>query len=81
MLLPTKHIRLSESIIGLASFVLVDLKFPKTIDSLWVDFRKSYTLRKYPSYHSFENLVVAVDFLYSIGAVNEDEYGRIIRCD
>lgn len=81
MLLPDKHIKLSESILGLGSFVLQNLTFPKQIDLLWKDLQKGYTSKDFPSYHSFENLVLAIDFLYSIGVIEVNRQGKIKKCD
>ncbi len=80
MLMPAKHIRLAESLIGLGSFVLDALASPRTIDELWNEFQNINNTRRFPAYHSFENLILAVDFLFIIGAVDEDREGRLIRC-
>ena len=57
MLLPGKHIKLSESIIGFGGFVLADLDKPKTLDRIWSDFEKVRDTDIFPSYQSFNNLV------------------------
>lgn len=81
MLMPDKHIRFAESLIGLGSFVLELLNEPRTIDELWVLFGRHRTSGKYPAPHSFENLVLAVGVLYAIGAVSEDEQSGVLsRC-
>jgi len=80
MLLPDKHIRLAESIIGLSGFALESLVAPKTIDALWAEFREVNNTYEFPAYHSFENLVLAIDFLFSIGAITEDSHGKLARC-
>ena len=80
MLMPDKHIKIAESLIGLGSFVLDALNAPKNIDSLWFDFQKVNNTELFPAYHSFENFILAVDFLFSIDAVKEDSQGRLLRC-
>ena len=80
MLLPNKHIRLADSLIGLGSFVLEALEQPKSIDALWKEFKETVNSKHFPAHHSFENLILAVDFLYSIGAVVEDKHGRLTLC-
>lgn len=80
MLLPDKHIKMSESLIGLGSFVVEDLATPKTIDEIWKGLQRAYTAGEYPVYQSFENLVLAIDFLYSIGIVTASRNGKIIKC-
>lgn len=79
MLLPAKHIRVSESIIGLSSFILSKLNKPRTIDSLWSEFKYAVENKKYPSHHSVENLVLAIDFLYIIGLVNVNDDGEVFQ--
>lgn len=81
MLMPDKHIKLSESLLGLGSYVLEALSAPQTIDDLWHSFCKARNTGTYPAQHSFENLVLAVDILYAIGAVAElDQSGVLRRC-
>jgi hypothetical protein len=80
MLMPDKHIRLSESLFGLGSFLLELLTTPKTIDELWRLFSKAVTGKKYPSQHSFENVVFAVDFLFAVGAVKLKSDGALEKC-
>lgn len=81
MLMPDKHIRFAESLIGLGSFVLESLDQPRSIDELWVIFGRHRQSGQYHAPHSFENLVLAVDVLYAIGAVTEDEpSGVLSRC-
>lgn len=65
MILPDKHISFAESLIGLGSFILDNLTSPKNIDSLWSDFEK-IRAKEYPAYHSFDNLVLAVNLLYTL---------------
>ncbi len=79
--MPDKHIRFAESLLGLGSFVLESLDEPQTIDELWELFGRHLRNGKYPARHSFENLVLAVDVLYAIGALTEDRHsGALSRC-
>ncbi|WP_370638741.1 ABC-three component system middle component 6 [Achromobacter sp. ES-001] len=81
MLLPDKHVKFSESLIGLGSHILELLDRPKTIDELWTVFESSCTHGSYPSKHSFENFVLAIDTLFAIGAIEETERsGTLRRC-
>lgn len=80
--MPDKHIKFSESLLGLGSFALEKLASPQTIDDLWVEFCKCRNNGAYPSPHSFENLVLAVDTLYAIGAIAPIGQDGILRlCD
>lgn len=81
MLMPDKHINFSESLLGLGSFVLDALTVPQTIDDLWDRYGKSWKAGNYPSPHTFENLVLAIDVLFAVGAVHEpDQSGVLRRC-
>jgi hypothetical protein len=79
MLLPAKHIKLSESLIGLSGFVLERLDKPRTVDALWSELGVAVDRNEYPAYHSFENLVLALGFLYSIDLIQLDDSGKISR--
>jgi hypothetical protein len=79
MLLPAKHIKLSEAFLGLSGFVLEKLDKPKTVDSLWSDLSVSVERNEYPAYHSFENLLLTLGFLYSIDLIQLDDAGKISR--
>jgi hypothetical protein len=80
LILPDKHIRVSESLVGLGGFVLRSLERPITIDELWSDFAKINNTKQFPAYHSFENLVMAVDFLFALGVIDQESSGRLFRC-
>ena len=80
MLMPDKHIKFAESLVGLGSFILEALEEPKSIDALWDAFRQARIDRKYPSPHSFESLVLAVDVLYAIGAIEPAKLGVLRKC-
>ena len=80
MLLPSKHINFAESILGLAGFLLPFLKEEKTLDELWKDFGKINKTKKFPAYHNFDNVVLAVDFLFIIGAIGITPKGKIQIC-
>lgn len=80
MLLPNKHIRTSESLLGLGSFLLELLSTPKTIDELWLELQKANEDNMFLAYHSLENLILTLGFLYSIGAIDEGYNGRIELC-
>lgn len=75
--MPTKHISFSESLLGLGGFVLSLLKEPKTIDDLWFVYQDFNNSSEFPSYHNFDNLILSVNLLYAIGAIDIDEFGII----
>ncbi|VVH56122.1 ABC-three component system middle component 6 [Bathymodiolus azoricus thioautotrophic gill symbiont] len=79
MILPTKHINFSQSLLGLGSYVLLQLQSPKSIDELWEKYEVDYENRIYLAKHSFDNLIMTLLFLYSIGSVLEKD-GVIKKC-
>lgn len=80
MLMPDKHIRVSESLLGLGSFVLEALCISRSMDELWGEFQEQARSGTYPAHHSFENLILAIDMLFSIGAVELDKNGNLTKC-
>ena len=76
MFLPTKHIRISESLIGLVRIIVKVLTEPMTIDRLWIKYSK-YNDKRFPAYHNFDNLVLSVNLLYIMGIVNINDKGEL----
>ncbi|MFA7239627.1 MAG: ABC-three component system middle component 6 [Sulfuricellaceae bacterium] len=70
-LLPHKHIRFCESLIGLAGYVRQLLETPKTIDDLYLILNRSDSGWLYKP--TFEQLVSAVIILFAIGQVIEKD--------
>lgn len=79
MILPTKHINFSQSLLGLGSYVLSQLQSPKSIDELWEKYEIDYENKIYLAKHNFDNLIMTLLFLYSIGSVSEQD-GVIKKC-
>jgi hypothetical protein len=78
MILPSKHIRFSESLLGLGGVILRIIKEPKTIDEIWFKFSEFNNDKKqFPAYHNFDNVILALNYLYIIGAVSIDKNGKI----
>ncbi len=80
MILPNKHITVSQSLWGLAAFLLTYLDAPKTVDELWTKYEKINDTQQFPARHSFERVVLALDFLYLIDAIDVTYEGKIKRC-
>ncbi len=80
MLLPDKHVRFAESLLGLGAFVLERLEKPKSLDLVWQELGNAAETERMPATHSFEKLVLAVYTLYAIGAVRLDDEGRLAKC-
>ena len=66
MILPTKHISVRYSLLGVGSLLLQDLERPRTVSALWE------RVRKVPEVGTFERFSLALDFLYAIGVVEFD---------
>lgn len=80
MILPTKHLNFSESLLGFGGYILKCLEAPKTIDELWNKYQSDFDNGLYYAKHGFDNLVSAIIFLFAIGAVVEKE-GEITKCN
>lgn len=79
MILPTKHINFSQSLLGLGAFVLLQLENPKSVDDLWENYSCAYRKKNYLAKHSFDNLVMSLLFLYNTGRIIENK-GVIRKC-
>jgi hypothetical protein len=78
MVFPSKHIRLAESLLGLASFILGALSRPKTIDELWDEYQKVNNSPVFPAQHSFDNLILAADFLFMTRVIKQTTTGELL---
>lgn len=79
MILPTKHIHFSQSLLGFGAYILSQLNSPKSIDDLWDMYLNDYARQVYLSKQSFDNLVMTLIFLYSTDSITEKE-GVISKC-
>ncbi len=78
MILPTKHIRVSESLFGLGAYILNYIKSkPLTIDDLWKKIIKLNKSKTFDAYHGFDDVVLALNYLFVIGAIDLDTEDRI----
>ena len=81
VLLPDKHLRLSECVLGLAGLVLSDIVRPIRFDTLWAKVRNQTGIPEWPAVHGVEDFVLALCFLYSVGLIEVSSDGEIFRCD
>ncbi|MCM1219846.1 MAG: hypothetical protein NC548_35695 [Lachnospiraceae bacterium] len=77
MILPKKQLSLYESFFGFGAFLLQRLSTPCTLDELWEYYKDSCTNKKYPVKFSFDQFIMALDYLYIIGAIKEGEKGAL----
>jgi len=80
MLMPSKHINFSQSLLGFGSYLLTKLDKPKTIDDIWKSYQSDLAKEYYSAKHSFDNLMLAFIFLYGINAI-EQKNGLIYKCN
>lgn len=80
MLMPTKHTNFSESLLGFGSYILGKIDKYRLIDELWDEYLSDYNNTIYPAKHSFDNLLLALTFLHSLGIIDEFE-GGVARCN
>ncbi len=65
MILPSKHLPIGESLLVLGGYLLKYLKQgPLTVDQLWYKVGKQNETKKAFSYHGFDNLILALNYLY-----------------
>ena len=78
MIMPKKHITLSESFIGFGAFILEVLTIPMTVDTCWEKLYNSYIKKGLISKkQSFDNYILTLDLLFALGAINMDDKGAI----
>lgn len=78
MILPSKHIRFSESLLGLGGILLSFINEPKTVDEIWFQYLEINNSKKvFPAYHNFDNVILALNYLYLIGVIQIDNNGKI----
>ena len=63
-LLPNKHIPTSRSLVGIGALVLGRLETTSTVSGLWGKVKIS------PQVGSFGNFILALNYLYAIGAID-----------
>ena len=77
MILPTKHIRLDRSLLGLGAELLPLLDNDRTVSSLWDAFSKQRQ-RVGTSSITFDWFILGVDFLFTAGTIELHD-GRLRR--
>jgi hypothetical protein len=80
MVLPSKHVNFSESLLGFGSYLLLKLDRPSSVDELWKAYQTDLKLGYYFAKQSFDNLTLTLIFLYGIKAIKEEK-GVIHKCN
>lgn len=79
MILPTKGITPDRSILSVGSDLLDLLDSPQSVSNLWsryLNFRKQMGLERPVNFDWF---VLTLDFQFSIGAIDLDDRGRLVK--
>lgn len=81
-ILPEKHVRTAESLLGIGALVLSILgRGVCNLDGVWKSLRHENTVKgRLNGTVTFDTLVLAVDLLYAMGMVDLDEEGRLFLC-
>lgn len=69
MLMPTKHIKTENALIGLGAEILSELTYAKPVSTLFHNIQLQRHDKQSATIH-FDWFLLAVDFLYIIGAVD-----------
>lgn len=80
MLMPSKHINFSQSLLGFGGYLLEILEKPKSVDEIWKIYQEDFQKEIYAAKHSFDNLILTFIFLFSINAI-EQKNGLIYKCN
>jgi len=67
MIIPTKHIKLSNSLLSVGAVLLKHIDQTHTVTALW------NTTRQLPEIKSFERFTLGLDLLFMMGAVDFHE--------
>lgn len=74
-LLPHKHVRFCDSIIGTAGLVKSVLNEPMTVDEIWADIHQNSL--HWPSKPTFTNMLMGIYVLFAIGQIELLANGRL----
>lgn len=77
MILPEKHISLDESLFGFGAYLLSRMDSKKSIDHLWHIYSADCKNNVYSVHFTFDQYILTIDYLFSIGAIEMNEKGEI----
>lgn len=78
-ILPNEGTSISQSLLGYGSYLLKKIGTGKSVDELYEISQLDYKNGLYPSKQSFDNLILTLVFLYSIGVIDEHD-GTVVLC-
>jgi len=73
MILPGKHIKLSNSVLNLGAILLENLNGKQTVSLLWEKIRMKHEIK------SFERFTLGLDLLYILELIDYNSDGIIVR--
>jgi hypothetical protein len=79
-LLPEKHARLNETILGLGALLLSEFGEAETADELWEKVRRMKSKKTLPDRVSFDDVVLTLAFLYAVKAISREKEGGLKLC-
>lgn len=83
LILPEKHIYLSETLYGIGGLILSlfdDFETTLTVDALWIKLEKKNKNKKIIMDLNFDKFILSIDFLFTIGALDLEEGGKLKLC-
>ena len=78
MILPTKRLNVDNSLLGLGAHILELLDRPKTVSRIWDEFKARSEGGRALAGVTYEWFVLAIDLLFTIGAVEQDD-GELVK--
>lgn len=81
MIMPKKHINLSESLIGIGGMILLCLgNNIKTLDNIIIEVNQMIDNNKNKKvYNNLDSILLSIDYLYLIGAIEMTKEGGIFN--
>jgi hypothetical protein len=70
MIMPSKHVSPTRSLLGVGAEILAQLERPEEVSDLWEKFRAARSGRERNDPVSFDWFVAALTFLYTVGAIH-----------
>lgn len=71
-LYPKKHITLEQSYLGFGAQIISLISKNITVDELWQKANANYMVK-----HNFDDLILTLDYLYSIDVIKINQEGKI----
>lgn len=78
---PSKHVNLYDSTLGLSGILIGLMGKPTSVDALWAKFNLINNTKVCPSYHGHKDFVLALDVLFSMGAIRIDDEFNLHLCN